>query len=103
MKIKPINKIICKFKCHYIDSIKDEYCHKCGTEIKCHWYSYTFQGTTPLKEQVTACTYVGYPFKFVTEKMIVKAKEYAGVEKGSVLLSCCYLGYMTKNYFKGQS
>ncbi len=104
MKIlNPINKIICLIKGHDADYSKDELCHRCNSEIKQHWYSYTFQGPDfNGNNNVTASTYVGYKYKFMNKKMIMKAKEYAGLHDNSVLLSFFYIGKMSKKVFEGE-
>ena len=66
---------------------------------KQHYYSFTF--SYPEGNQTTiAAAYVGYDFKFVSVPQMQSAKEYAGINKDAVMLSCCYLGEMTENEIK---
>ncbi len=63
-----------------------------------HWYSFAY---TSGKE--TGSTHTGYDTKGVTLEMIKDNKVNAGMTKRSVLLSVCYLGYMTTEEFTGEA
>lgn len=62
--------------------------------MKLHWYSFAYSSGDE-----TGSTYTGYDNKGVTLKMIQDNQVNAGMTKRSVLLSVCYLGYMTKAQF----
>jgi hypothetical protein len=59
-----------------------------------HWYSFTYTSGAE-----AGSTYTGYEGKGVTLKMIQDNKANAHMPVPSVLLSVCYLGYMTKEEF----
>lgn len=59
-----------------------------------HWYSFTYQHGNSI-----ASTYTGYKGKGVTLKMIQDNKGNAKMPIDSVMISVCYLGYMTKAEF----
>jgi hypothetical protein len=65
---------------------------------KYHYYSFVFtiseEGTT-----TTASIYLGNPKKIVTKSQINSAKKAAGMSSDAVMLSCSYLGKMTKYEF----
>jgi len=67
---------------------------------KKHVYSFTFTYTDETNTRTTVSTYMGYKYNFISIPQIEDAKKYAGVSDKAVLLSCCYLGYMTKNEVK---
>ena len=73
------------------------------TTDKCHWFCFSYQGyALDNGEKCKASTYTGYPLKYVNMKMIQDNKEFAGVDKDAVLISCSYLGHMTKEDFLGE-
>jgi len=61
---------------------------------KLHWYSFAF-----VRGMTQGSSYTGYPDKSVTLHRIKKAKVDAKMEWDSVLLSTCYLGFMTREDF----
>lgn len=62
-----------------------------NAEPKFHYYSFAFaQGNCQ------ASVYIGYDDLGVTLPRIEAAKKSAGTVGAAVLLSCCYLGHMTR-------
>lgn len=62
---------------------------------KQHYYSFAFSYPESNKT-TTASVYIGYNYKFVSVSQIASAKEAAEINKDAIMLSCCYLGKMTK-------
>lgn len=62
---------------------------------KQYYYSFAFSHSDGEKE-IIASVYIGYDHKFISIPQIKNAKEGAKINKDAVLLSCCYLGKMTK-------
>lgn len=62
-----------------------------NAEPKYHYYSFAFT-----QRDCQASVYIGYDDKVVTMARIEAAKKSAGLVGTSVLLSCCYLGHMTR-------
>ena len=67
-----------------------------------HWYCFSYIGHG-IDDGLTinVSTYTGYFKKNVTNAMILKNKEYAGVTHTAVLIAVSYLGYMTREEFEG--
>jgi hypothetical protein len=65
-----------------------------------HYYAFSFMYKAAGKE-ICGSVYWGLDQKKVTLAHIEKAKDAAKVPKGSVLISCSYLGYMTDDEFRG--
>jgi len=64
---------------------------------KLHWYSLCFiHGTKQTN------SYLGVTLKYVNMKSIKDSKEAANMPKESLMTSCCYLGFMTKEEFEGE-
>jgi hypothetical protein len=63
---------------------------------KQYFYSFAFIDTKLTATNVGS-VYKGYSVKSVTLPQIEQAKKDAGVGENAVLLSCCYLGRMTRN------
>lgn len=64
--------------------------------MKKHWWSFVFSQTTN-GATTTASVYMGWEQgEYVNIPRINSAKEAAGVSQEAVMLSCSYLGYMTK-------
>lgn len=64
--------------------------------MKKHWWSFVFSQTTN-KTTITSSVYMGWEQgEYVNIPRINSAKEAAGVSQEAVMLSCSYLGYMTK-------
>lgn len=72
------------------------YTYTYRAEPKRHYYALAFA----FGESRTS-VYVGYDDASITLPKIREAKKTAGVHDASVLLSCCYLGHMTKAEMKG--
>ena len=70
--------------------------------MKKHYYSFAFSYSEG-NQTTTASSYIGYDFKFVSVPQMQSAKKYAGINKDAVMLSCCYLGEMTKNEIETQT
>lgn len=66
---------------------------------KQYYYSLAFYHSDGKKEKV-ASVYIGYDFKFISLPQIIGAKESAEIDKNAMMLSCCYLGKMTKEEFE---
>ena len=67
-----------------------------NAEPKFHYYSFAFaQGNCQ------ASVYIGYDDFGVTLPKIEAAKKTAGTVGAAVLLSCCYLGHMTRAEMTG--
>jgi len=66
---------------------------------KLHFYSFTFSYKDKIKES-TASIYIGYKKRNITKLHIKKAKEAIPIIQSAVLISVCYLGYMTEKEFK---
>lgn len=62
-----------------------------NVEPKFHYYSFAFS-----QENSQASIYIGYGDRAVTMARIQDAKESLDLVGTAVLLSCCYLGYMTR-------
>lgn len=60
-----------------------------------HYYSFAFSHSKG-NMITTASVYIGYPKKYVSIPQIRDAKEGAGIHADAVMLSCCYLGKLTK-------
>lgn len=67
-----------------------------------HWYSFAFIGTTETGATMHASTYSGWPTQLITKPRIEEAKRCAGAKPEAVLLSCCYLGHMTRAEMIGE-
>jgi len=74
---------------------KIEGCAESSHTDKKHYYSFAFIEIVDNKE-TTASVYVGYPSKYVSVAQIQAAKEAAGVGENATMLSCSYLGKMSK-------
>ena len=60
-----------------------------------HYYSFAFSYSEGNKTR-TASVYMGYDYKFISMPQITGAKKAACINNSAVMLSCCYLGKMTK-------
>ena len=71
------------------------------SEVKLHWYSFSFIGDMLNKPSTTSHTsvYCGYKINNITLKRIAEARTHAGVSDSASMISCCYLGYMTAEEF----
>lgn len=67
-----------------------------------HWYALAFLDQLPSGAPVNSSTYIGWPDRLVTKPRIDAAKQGAEVGPGAVLLSCCYLGQMTRAQMLGE-
>ncbi|MNM21445.1 hypothetical protein D3C81_318050 [compost metagenome] len=67
-----------------------------------HYYALSFMESRPGAGTVHAATYCGWSDRAVSKPRIEWAKEAAGVGAGAVLLSCCYLGRMTRAEMLGE-
>lgn len=64
--------------------------------MKKHWWSFVFSQTTK-GATTTASVYMGWEQgSYVNVPRINSAKDSAGVSQEAIMLSCSYLGYMTK-------
>jgi hypothetical protein len=63
---------------------------------KQHWFSFAFSHSSG-SMTTTASVYIGYRRKYISLPQIKDAKNGADIHKDAVLLSCCYLGKMTKD------
>jgi hypothetical protein len=64
---------------------------------KLYWYSLCFiHGTNQTN------SYLGAPLKCVNIESIRNSKKAAKMPPESLMTSCCYLGYMTKEEFEGK-
>lgn len=64
---------------------------------KNYYYNFTFMEY--LKEQMStqfSSTHMGFIRNYISVPQIYEARKQAGVSADAVFLSCCYLGYMTK-------
>jgi hypothetical protein len=68
-------------------------------ESRLHWYCFTFIGDGELGKNCYASTYTGYSDKKITKARITENKKYAKVTNTAVLISCSYLGFITKVEF----
>lgn len=65
-----------------------------------HWYCFSFSGFDEnSKKQCQASSYTGYADRNISMARIRENKAYAGVSDNAVLISCSYLGRMTKSQF----
>lgn len=65
--------------------------------MKKHWWSFVFSQTTNGTTTTTASVYLGWDQGgYVNIPRINSAKDYAGVSREAVMLSCFYLGHMTE-------
>ncbi len=62
-----------------------------------YWYSFCFQ-----ESNATASTYIGYSENKINMHKIREAKKSAELGPNAVMISCCYLGYMTREEFTGE-
>ena len=78
-------------------------CPKCYiNNDKKYWYCFSFFGTALTgEENARASTYTGYSDQRITMPRLKHAKAHAGVKNDSVLVSCSYMGYMTKTEMLG--
>lgn len=67
-----------------------------------HWYSLAFIDSAPSGAPIHASTYMGWPEQLVTKPRIDATKRHAGLTPNAVLLSCCYLGNMTRPEVLGE-
>lgn len=67
-----------------------------------YWYSLAFLDSAPNGAPMNASTYMGWPEQLINKPRIDEAKRGAGVGPGAVLLSCCYLGHMTRPEMLGE-
>ena len=64
--------------------------------MKKHWWSFVFSQTTN-GIRTTASVYMGWEQgEYVNIPRINSARDAAGVSQEAVMLSCSYLGHMTK-------
>ena len=68
-----------------------------NAEPKFHYYSFAFA-----TDHTRASVYIGYSDQVITMSRIAEAKKAASVSCNSVLLSCCYLGHMTRHEMTGE-
>lgn len=65
---------------------------------KFHWFSFSFFGIAARTcIQSYSCVYLGYPTRNINMERIRAAKKQADMQRGAVLISCSYLGHMTKD------
>jgi len=64
---------------------------------KYHYFSFSFICDNNAGGETYASVYTGYPDKCITKPRIGQAKKDAKVKENAVLLSCCYLGKMTRD------
>jgi hypothetical protein len=62
-----------------------------------HWYALSFVHTTQ-----TGSVYVGQEVPAVDRASIQRAQQTAEMPADSVLVSCSYLGHMTREFFLGE-
>ena len=67
-----------------------------------HWYALSFMDLDERGNTINSSTYMGWPSSLVTKARITESKKHAQVGQGAVLLSCCYLGHMTKEQMMGE-
>ncbi len=68
--------------------------------MKQHWYCFSYVGKSLVGgENCEVSTYSGLPSQKITKDIIGINKQYAGVSNNAVLISCSYLGYMTREEF----
>lgn len=72
------------------------------SEVKRHYYCFSYSGRDSLGNSYEANTYTGYKEKEITLSIINENKVYAGVSTNAVLISVSYLGYMTVEAFTGK-
>jgi len=74
-------------------------------EKEMHWFCFSFKGkhSDGMNCDCNACTYVGYPSRNITKKMIDAQKKESGVSESAVLIACTHLGFMTKEKFIGEN
>lgn len=73
------------------------------TPPRLYWYSLAFLDSAPSGAPMNASTYMGWPEQLINKPRIDAAKQGAGVGPGAVLLSCCYLGQMTRAQMLGEA
>jgi hypothetical protein len=69
---------------------------------KSYYYAFSFSYSEAQKTTIASC-YIGYPDKKITLSRIKEAKRYAEIDEKAVLISCSYLGHMTKKEFMGET
>ena len=62
---------------------------------KYYYYSFAFLKINNNYNKI-ASIYIGYNQKYVSRPQIESAKKEAGIDPDAVMISCCYLGKMTK-------
>jgi len=69
-----------------------------GRLVRQHWYCFSYTDIAG-SISIFASTYTGYIRKGITMQRINENKKNANVRGEAVLVSCSYLGYMTREEF----
>jgi hypothetical protein len=71
-----------------------------------YWYALVFQksvqNSAGYSATTTASIYMGWPSRKVTLERIAAAKKGVDVPDDAVIISCSYLGFMTRAEFTGE-